>query len=548
MTRSGKTAIIEQFLADGITHMFGNPGTVEQGFLDTLEEFPEFRYILALQETVAAGIADGYCRATHRPTVLQLHSGVGLGNGIGMMYQAARGHAPLVVIAGEAGVAYDAMDAQMAADLVGMATPVTKWATRVVDPRSVLRVLRRAIKIAMTPPRGPVFVALPMDVLDAPNQEPVVPTVIPDTRTSPAPDLVDRAGALLAPAQRPLLLVGDGIATSGAEPELLRIAEKLGADVWFVDSSEAHLPADHPLVRGPLGHMFGPVSRAAVADADAVLVAGTYLFPEVFPDLANPFSPDAKIVHIDLDSYEIAKNHPVSIGLVADPKLTLAALADVLDRLRTPDQDAAVAARLARGRARQAAAAAEPDGTLIGGFLTELAQRAPADLMVFDEALTASPHVVRHLNPRLPGHYFLTRGGSLGVGIPGAVGMKLAHPEKPVVGFTGDGGSMYTFQALWTAARHDVAASFVVCNNHRYELLNENIAQYWRERDIAPHRYPSMFDLSHPEIDFVGLAHALGADAFRVDKPDQVPDAVERMLGTRRPLLIDLLTEDTLRG
>lgn len=548
MTRSGNTAIIEQLLADGITHMFGNPGTVEQGFLDALEEFPEFRYILALQETVAAGIADGYCRSTGRPTVLQLHSGVGLGNGIGMIYQAARGHAPLVVLTGDAGVGYDAMDAQMAADLVGMATPVTKWATRVTDPRSLLRVLRRAIKIAMTPPRGPVFVALPMDVLDAPNQEPVVPTVVPDTRTVPAPDLVARAGALLAPARRPLLLVGDGIATSGAEPELLRVAEQLGADVWFVDSSEAHMPADHPLVRGPTGHMFGSVTRAAVAEADGVLVVGTYLFPEVFPDLVSPFAPDASIVHIDLNGYEIAKNHPVSMGLVADPKLTLAALADVLDRLRSPEQHAAAEARLDRRRAERAATPAVPDDTLIGGFLTELARRAPADLMVFDEALTASPYVVRYLNPRLPGHYYLTRGGSLGVGIPGTVGMKIAHPDKTVVGFTGDGGSMYTYQALWTAVRHDVPASIVVCNNHRYELLNENIAQYWRERDIPSHRYPRMFDLSHPEIDFVALARALGADAVRVDKPDQVPDAVERMLSTRRPLLVDLLTEDTIRG
>ena len=307
MSRLGKAAIIEQFLADGITHMFGNPGTVEQGFLDALEEFPDFHYILTLQETVAAGIADGYARATGRPTVLQLHSGVGLGNGIGMMYQSKRGHAPLVVIAGEAGIAYDSMDAQMAADLVSMARPVTKWATRVVDSRSLLRVLRRAIKIAMTPPRGPVFVALPMDVLDALNDEPVVPTVIPDTRTVPAPDLVARAGALLAPAQRPLLLVGDGVAVSGAEPELARVAEKLGAEVWFVDSSEAHMPADHPLVRGSLGHMFGPVSRAAVADADAVLIVGTYVFPEVFPDLVSPFRPDANIVHIDLDDYEIGR-------------------------------------------------------------------------------------------------------------------------------------------------------------------------------------------------------------------------------------------------
>src|SRR5260370_29600268 len=114
-------------------------------------------------------MADGYARATQRPAVVQLHSGVGLGNGVGMMYQAKRGNAPLVVIAGESGIRYDAMDAQMAADLVAMARPVTKWATRIVDPESTLRVIRRAIKIAGTPPMGPVFVCLPADVLDAPQ-------------------------------------------------------------------------------------------------------------------------------------------------------------------------------------------------------------------------------------------------------------------------------------------------------------------------------------------------------------------------------------------
>ncbi|MEU3454707.1 thiamine pyrophosphate-binding protein [Micromonospora sp. NPDC006766] len=545
--RPGKVAIIEQFLADGITHMFGNPGTVEQGFLDALEGFPDFHYILTLQETVAAGIADGYARATGGPAVLQLHSGVGLGNGIGMMYQSKRGHTPLVVIAGEAGVAYDAMDAQMAADLVSMARPVTKWATRVVDPRSLLRVLRRAVKTALTPPRGPVFVALPMDVLDALNDEPVLPTVVPETRTLPAPDLVARAGALLAGAERPLVLVGDGVSVSGAEPELTRVAEKLGADVWFVDSSEAHLPADHPLARGPLGHMFGSASRAAVADADAVLIVGTYVFPEVFPDLSSPFHPDTPVVHIDLDDWEIAKNHPVTLGLVADPKLTLAALADHLDRLRTPDQDAAARDRIARRRAERPEI--EPDdGTLIAAFLAELARRAPADLMVFDEALTASPYLTRHLRPRLPGHYHLTRGGSLGVGIPGAVGMQIAHPDKTVVSFSGDGGSLYTYQALWTAARHDVPASFVVCNNHRYELLNRNIEQYWSERAIGRHEYPRSFDLSHPEVDFVGLARSFGADGMRVDKPDQVAEAVGRLLTSRRPFLIDLATDDTLRS
>ena len=182
--KTGRFAIIEQLLADDIHYLFGNPGTVEQGFLDALSDYPEMKYILTLQETVAVGIADGYARATKKPTVVQLHSGVGLGNGIGMLYQAKRGHAPLVVINGDAGIRYDAMDAQMAADVVAMAEPVTKWATRVVDPASLLRVLRRAIKMAATPPMGPVFVCLPMDILDAPNEEAVLPTSLPITTRS----------------------------------------------------------------------------------------------------------------------------------------------------------------------------------------------------------------------------------------------------------------------------------------------------------------------------------------------------------------------------
>lgn len=536
MSRTGKTALIEQFVADGITHMFGNPGTVEQGFLDALEDFDEIEYVATLQETVAVGIADGYARATHRPGLVQLHSGVGLGNGIGMLYQAKRGHAPLVVVAGESGVCYEAMDAQMAAGLVEMAAPVTKYATRVTDPRSLLRVIRRAVKIALTPPCGPVFVALPMDVLDAPNYEPVLPTVVPDTRTLPAPDLVNRAANLLAGSQRPLLLIGDGVATSRAEAEVARVADLLGADVWLVDSSEPNLSAGHPGYRGNTGHMFGPASAAAVRDADAVLVVGTYLFPEVFPELVSPFAEDARIVHIDLDAYEIAKNHPVDLGIVADPRLTLEALAAEL-RGR--------GARPAQRPERQNADIEDP--SVFAAFLREVAGRVPDDVMVFDEALTASPLVSRYLAPTLPGHSFLTRGGSLGVGIPGAIGMKVACPDRTVLGFTGDGGSMYTYQALWTAARYDVGAKLVVCDNRKYELLNDNITQYWRERDIPAHDFPCGFDLGRPEIDFVGLSKALGVPAVRVEKSEDVPAAVDRMFADDAPFLVDVATEDLIR-
>ena len=541
----GNTKLIEQFQADGLHWMFGNPGTVEQGFLDAADKAAGFCYVLALQETVAAAIADGYARATAGAALLQLHSGVGLGNGIGMLYQSLRGHTPLVVLAGDAGVRYDAMDAQMASDLVAMARPVTKYATRVTDPASVLRVVRRAVKIALTAPRGPVFVALPMDVLDSVNLEPVLPSSVPRTDTAPAPDAVARAAELLAGARNPLVLVGDGVAVAGAQDELVALAELWGAPVWGVDSSEVNIPAGHPLAKGQAGHMFGEHSAALVQDADAVLIVGTYVFPEVFPNLASPFKPGARIVHIDLNAYEIAKNFPVDLGLAADPRTALAALAPALSKRLSPSQHRQAAGRLADARAardqqRAQLAARDHDATALTAFLNALAQQTDGDLVVFDEALTCSPEVTAYLPPERPGDYFATRGGSLGVGIPGAIGAKLARPTRTVVGFTGDGGAMYTYQALWTAARYDIAAKFVVCNNHKYRLLDDNIEQYWRERDIDPHAFPASFDLSHPAIDFAALAQSLGVEALRVDKPEAAAGAVEQMLAHNGPFLVDL--------
>ena len=558
MPKTGRFAIVEQFLADGITYMFGNPGTVEQGFLDALGEYPELRYITALQETIAVAMADGYARATRKPTVVQLHSGVGLGNGVGMMYQAKRGGAPLVVIAGESGVRYDSMDAQMAADLVAIARPVTKWSTRVVDPSSTLRVLRRAIKIASTPPTGPVFVALPMDVLDAPSDEEVGPTSIPDTRVAPGAEAIREAAAMLAGASRPIAIIGDGVAFSDAQPELTRVVEQLGAEVWGANSSEVNIDAEHPLFRGQLGHMFGDHSKAITAEADAVLIVGTYVFPEVFPALEGVFAPNAKVVHVDLDAYEIAKNFPVDLGLVADPKATLGLLAEELDRTLSSAHRAVAEQRmneLGEQKRRELDAAAARDREFDGEtpmhpstFMAELAHQVPHDVVIFDEALTSSPELTQHLPPTLPGHYFSTRGGSLGVGFPGAMGLKLALPDKTVIGFSGDGGAMYTIQAMWTAARHDIGAKFVVCNNRSYQLLKLNVQEYWRERSFKDHDFPGSFDLGKPEIRFDELARSMGVPSTRVETADEVGPAIAEALDEPGPFLIDLIVHQEVPG
>lgn len=552
-TKTGRFAILEQFLADGMRHMFGNPGTVEQGFLDALWEYPEMKYILTLQESVAVLMADGYARATQRPTLVQLHSTPGLGNAIGALYQANRGHAPLVVIGGDAGLRYLNLDAQMAGDLVAFAEPVTKWATMVMHPSSLMRVLRRAIKIAGTPPMGPVYVCLPMDVLDEPVEEEVFPASIPSTRVAPQADEIRRAAEWLAAAEQPIIFMGDGIAYSQAQDELTRVAEILGAEVWGVDSGELNVAYDHPLYQGQTGHMFGSHSFPIMQRGDVNLVCGTYVLPEVFPTLGNIFAPGAKVIHVDLNAYEIGKNHPVDLGLVSDPKVTLAALAQELPAAQNADQSQAArerALKIGAAKRAQLEAAKKRDEENLdavpmqsAGFVRELAVRLPEDAVIFDEALTNSPALTRYIPPKKTGQFFQTRGGSLGVGIPGAIGVKLARPDKTVIGFTGDGGAMYTIQALWSAVRHDVDAKFVVCNNASYKLLQLNIQAYWQEQAIPERDFPLSFDLSKPRLRFDRIADAMGVESARVERPEQIVAAIERMLGHPGPFLIDLVLE-----
>ncbi len=552
--KTGRSAIIEQFLADGMDFMFGNPGTVEQGFLDALADYPEMKYILTLQESVAVLAGDGYARATQRPTLVQLHSTPGVGNGIGALFQAKRGHSPLVVIGGDAGIRYMNTESQMYGDLVAFAEPVTKWSTMVLDPANLLRVIRRAIKVAGTPPMGPVYVCIPADILDAPCTDEVYPTLIPSTRVRPEIDFVHQASALLAAGAKPMIFAGDGVAYSGAQAELEKVAELLGAEVWEADSGEVNMSYEHPLYQGMTGHMFGSASLPLMQKGDANLIVGTYVLPEVFPHLGDIWAPGAKVVHIDLNAYEIGKNHRVDLAVVADPKLSLALLADALEAGMTAEQRAAADARtqeLGAAKAAKRAALLEADAASrdatplhMAQFMEELVKQLPTEnVVIFDEALTSSPAVVRYWPPQRTGEYFLTRGGSLGIGFPGAIGAKLANPGKTVIGFSGDGGSMYTIQALWTAARHNLDVKFVVCNNGSYRLLQLNIDQYWKEQGIPKHDFPLSFDLSSPPLHFVDMARGMGVLGLRIEKPEEIGPAIQQMLAHPGPFLIDLVLE-----
>ncbi|MGA8351871.1 MAG: thiamine pyrophosphate-dependent enzyme, partial [Isosphaeraceae bacterium] len=204
------------------------------------------------------------------------------------------------------------------------------------------------------------------------------------------------------------------------------------------------------------------------------------------------------------------------------------------------------------GRAKQARddaarekdrAAREAIPLAFSRFAEELAKQLPGDAIIFDEALTNSPPVTRYINVSRPRSYFLTRGGSLGVGIPGAIGAKVANPDKMVIGICGDGGAMYTIQALWTAVRHRLDVKFVICNNRSYRLLQVNLLAYWNERKLKPHGYPLSFDLSEPELRFDKIAESYGIEALRVERPEQVAPTITRMLQHPGPFLVDAVIE-----
>ena len=561
----GHEAILRQLLANGLDHMFGNPGTVEQGFLDALADVPEMKYILTLQESIAVLCADGYARARLKPALVQIHSSPGLGNAIGNLYQAMRGQAPLVVIGGDAGIKYQAMDAQMAADLVAMAEPVTKWSAMVQHPSSLLRMVRRAIKIAATPPCGPVYLCLPEDILDAEVTEEIFPAHVPSLATRPRDTDLQEIATAIEKANNPIVLVGDGVAWTGGIDNVVELAETIGAKVYSADGGEINFPDDHLLNYGSTGHMFGDASLPIMKGCDLCITLGAYLLPEVFPHLGDIFDPKATVIHIDADVNNIAKNHRVDFSYVASPHIVLEGLVPLVKQLPENWHNTAQERRKSLEKASPVInndidtkyevvpkhQSDEYDGKNVsmksGYFIKTLSEMLPENRIIFDEALTNSPPVNKYLPGRKTGERMLTRGGSLGTGFPGAIGAKIAHPESCVVGFSGDGGSMYTIQCLWTAARHNVSAKFIVCQNRSYKLLQANISKFWQERGIEGRDFPIPFDLSKPEIYFNEIANSFGVAGERVVRPDQVKDAISRMLSHDGPYLINLVLDGAVR-
>lgn len=548
---TGRDAFLEQLVTDRVTHVFGNPGTTEEAFMDALQDYPQLQYILALHESVAVGIADGYARATGWPSFVQLHISPGLGNAMGMLYNAYRTQTPMVVYAGQHPQRGGSQEPILFGDLVRMAEPVTKWAAHVEDAAEIPVLLRRAFKAAMEPPRGPVFLSIPANVMDEEAEADIVPTAYTNTRVRPDPEAVERAAQVLAGAQSPVIICGAGVATSGALPELVRLAEALGARVHASFSPEMPFPTDHPLYAGLLNVISEPVLRGQLSAADVILAVGTPILTLLFPLGEPPFPPQASVIHIDLNPWEISKSWPVQHGIMADPKMAMTDLLAALQKHLTPAYREA-AQRRAQAiqamaqqlmQAMDASAQAKWDSVPItpARMAKELASALAPGTVLFDESITAGGHVMRHLRMSEPGTHYRATGGGLGPGMPNPIGIKLARPDRPVLSVIGDGAALYTIQALWTAAHYRVPVTWVIANNASYRILKLNMLEYLGE-GAAGRQFVAM-DLTDPPLDFSRIAVSFGVEGVRVEHPDQIGDAVRGAQAAQEPRVVDIVID-----
>ena len=504
-----------------------------------------------LHEGIAVGAAGYYAQATGKTGVVNLHVAPGLGNAIGMLYGALKSRSPMLVTAGQQDTRMRLHDPVLQHDLVAMAAPVTKWSEQAERADELGPLVRRALKVANDPPAGPVFLALPMDVME---QETDVGATGPGEVHRRA--VAEQAGILavakvLLAASRPAIVAGDEIGRMGAHEALATLAEVTGAGVWQ-ETLKAHvlLPSDHPHHRGVL-----PVDRAGIRRAlegsDVVVLIGSAFFEEVWFDTINAIPDGAYLIQIDDALPHLGTKLDVDLAVAGDLGDAMTRITECVVDASSETWQADVATRRealvrqfqanAETAERRLSAVAGQSPMSSATALHEIASAVPPNTIVVDETITAMADVARSFSWQKPGDFFGARGGGIGQGVAGALGVKVANPDRPVIALSGDGSAMYSIQALWTAAHHNLDMLFVILSNREYRVLKHNLDAYRARFDVPSNKpYPHM-DLTGPSSALPRWREAWAwRDGRSRQRPRWVPPSGRRWQH-RGPHLLDVV-------
>ncbi|MGQ0650680.1 MAG: thiamine pyrophosphate-binding protein [Betaproteobacteria bacterium] len=547
MKISGRNAFLRLLVDEGVTHLFGNPGTTELAIMEAVPEFPELRFVLGLQESVVVAMADGYCRASGKLAAANVHVMPGLGNAMGALYNARFSGSPVILTAGQQEQGHGLLEPLLYEPLVPVAQPMVKWAVEATRAADLPRILHRAAKIALTPPTGPVFLSLPGDVLDETVEMDLGKPVRVESRTRPCDETLRKLADMLLAAKRPAILAGQELATRDAFAEATELAEALGAAVFQSPIPyTAQFPTGHAAYLGALTRAQKQV-RATLEPYDLLFCVGADLLRMSVYSPVEPLPENLPVIHLSERSHELGKNYRTDLAVHGDVKETLRALLPLLKA--TPE----AAARLEelkkknwsvqRDKARIDAMTAAETTPIDPQYLSlRFSESLPRDAVVVDEGLVSTSALPRFLSLKDTKSYYGLASGGLGFAVPGAVGISLALPGRPVAAIVGDGAAMYGIQGLWTAAHLKLPITYVIANNRSYRIIKERLVSF-RKSD----KFTGM-DLRDPEIDFVSLAQSMGLAARCIADPQQLSPALREALASGRPSLLDVRVADGFAG
>ena len=528
--------------------IFGNPGTTELPLMDALAGERELRYILALQEAPAVSMADGYAQASGQCVVVNLHAAPGLGNGLGMLYDAQKAGSPLLVTAGQHEQRFNFTEPLLWADLPTIARPFVKWSEEVRRLEDLPRAIHRAVKTALAPPMGPVFLSLPGDILtNSADLDLGAPSRVA-TGIRGDVGAIAAAAAIIAKAASPVIFAGDAVPQGNALQELVAFAEALGAPVYDEGmASRAMFPSSHPLYRGALVRLPAAI-HGVLTQHDLLVSVGADLFTLSLPGDIESMPEGYPVVHLDTDPWELAKNYPEKVSILGEPKVTLPELTAAVLSARSSVETERSVKRLEHAKAEgiaslhklnaMADALAERHPIHPLALMQTIGRLLPDNAVVIDETISSGMGLRRFLKSDDPQSFFGLRGGGIGWGLPAAIGVKLALPNRPVVALIGDGSAMYTIQGLWTAAHENLQMVFIIINNYSYRILKQRTNAM--KGMAAQHDDYVAMDLDKPRVDFVSVARGLGLTAHKASTLSDLSDLLEAALTADGPTLIDV--------
>ena len=516
-----RDAVFDFLRQSGVDTVFGNPGSTEIRMLRNWP--PDLRYVLGLQESVVVAMAAGHAIGTGRPGVASLHSAGGVGHGLGAVFNAYRDRVPLIVIAGQQTREMLPVRPFLAADEpAAFPRPYVKWSAQPDRAEDVPAALAEAYRMAMAPPRGPVFLSVPEDDWDRPAALLHTRPQHDDFVASPA--ALGEVAAALTNARRPVLVIGAGVDGEGAQDLAVELAERVTAAVWITPlSGRSGFPEDHRLFQGFLPPVRDQI--AAILDGhDVVVSLGGPIFKYHVHTEGPYLPPGTQLFHLDSDPREAAWA-PAGTTVLTTVREGLAVLLDLVEKRFRPEPPP-------RPRP-EAAPRRDPIGPALA--IDTLRSVVPDDVVVVEEIPSHREQFHARFPITRPGGFLTTGSGALGWGLPLAVGRALAGGER-VVCVAGDGSSMYSIQAIWSAVRYRAPVTFVIFNNHGYEAVK----QLGRRLGTA-----ELVGTDIHRIDFVTVAHGLGCLGTRVPDFSKLEDALAHGLSVKGPFLVEVpIAED----